>query len=150
MTHYLRFQKFESVHYEHASGLSLPVGFSLIAKTEFYVDKKDGKQKRRSPKTKNEHYQALLRQAVHNQIPFQYVMNDVWYACADNLKFIKNNFQKDFIMPLKSNRKVALSLADKQEGLSCQWTRWNSNCTPPWKSTLKAWTSRSCWSSTSS
>src|SRR5215203_6621386 len=38
----------------HAGGLSLPVGFSLIAKTEFYIDKKDGKQKRRSPRTKNE------------------------------------------------------------------------------------------------
>jgi hypothetical protein len=100
----------------HASGLSLPVGFSLIAKTEFYLDKKDGKQKRRSPKTKNEHYQDLLRQAVRNQIPFQYVMNDVWYASADNMKFIKNDLKKDFIMPIKSNRKVALSLIDKQQG----------------------------------
>ena len=100
----------------HASGMSLPVGFSRIAKTEYYVDKKDGKQKRRSPKTKNEHYQDLLRQAVRNQIPFQYVMNDVWYASADNMKFIKNDLNKDFIMPIKSNRKVALSLADKQQG----------------------------------
>ena len=100
----------------HASGLSLPVGFSLVAKTEHYIDKKDEKQKRRSPKTKNEHYQDLLRQAVRNQIPFQYVMNDVWYASADNMKFIKNEIKKDFIMPIKSNRKVALSLADKQQG----------------------------------
>jgi hypothetical protein len=38
----------------HASGLTLPVGFSLVAKTEFYRDPKDGKQKRRSPITKNE------------------------------------------------------------------------------------------------
>src|SRR5574341_1557922 len=100
----------------HASSMSLPVGFSLIAKTEFYIDKKEGKQKRRSPKTKNEHYQDVMRQAVRNQIPFQYVMNDVWYASADNMKFIKNDLQKDFIMPIKSNRKVALSLTDKQQG----------------------------------
>ncbi len=100
----------------HASDMSLPVGFSLIAKTEYYIDQKDGKQKRRSPKTKNEHYQDLLRQAVRNQIPFQYVMNDVWYASADNMKFIKNDLKKDFIMPIKSNRKVALRLADKQQG----------------------------------
>src|SRR5574341_1947903 len=100
----------------HASSMSLPVGFSLIAKTEIYIDKKEGKQKRRSPKTENEHYQDVMRQAVRNQIPFQYVMNDVWYASADNMKFIKNDLQKDFIMPIKSNRKVALSLADKQQG----------------------------------
>src|SRR5450631_1990711 len=28
----------------HASGYSLPVGVSIVAKTEYYVDKKDGKQ----------------------------------------------------------------------------------------------------------
>jgi len=106
---------FVSVLY-HAGGLSLPVGFSLIAKTEHYLDKKDGKQKRRSPKTKNEHYRDLLRQAVRNQIPFLYVMNDTWYASADNMKFVKHELQKDFIMPIKSNRKVALSLTDKQQG----------------------------------
>ena len=106
---------FVSARY-HASGLSLPIGFSLIAKTEFYLDKKDGKQKRRSPKTKNAHYQDLLRQAVRNQILFRYVMNDVWYASADNVKFIQRDLNKDFIMPIKSNRKVALSLADKQHG----------------------------------
>src|SRR3989337_2482054 len=32
----------------HSAGLSLPVGFELIAKTEHYVDPKDGKEKRRS------------------------------------------------------------------------------------------------------
>jgi hypothetical protein len=28
------------------------------------------------------------------------------------MKFIKNDLKKDFIMPIKRNRKVALSLAD--------------------------------------
>src|SRR6476469_3210142 len=36
----------------HAQGVSLPVGVTLIAKTEHYLDKKDGKPKRRSPKGK--------------------------------------------------------------------------------------------------
>jgi DDE superfamily endonuclease len=100
----------------HAGELSLPVGFSLVAKTEYYTDKKDGKQKRRSPVSKNEHYQTLVRQAVTNQIRFQYVLNDVWYASADNMKFIKHDLDKDFVMPIKANRKVALSLLDKQQG----------------------------------
>jgi hypothetical protein len=38
----------------YSQGMSLPVGLTLIAKTEHYVDKKDGKTKRRSPVTKNE------------------------------------------------------------------------------------------------
>jgi hypothetical protein len=100
----------------HARGQSLPVGFRLVAKTEYYTDKKDGKTKRRSPISKNEHYQALIRQAHANQIPFQYVLNDVWYASADNMNFIKEELHLDFIMPLKANRKVALSREDKAQG----------------------------------
>ena len=52
----------------HNTGISLPVGFELIAKTEHYTDPKDGKEKRRSPKTKNEYYREMTQQAVHNQI----------------------------------------------------------------------------------
>jgi hypothetical protein len=100
----------------HSGGVSLPVGFSLIAKTEYYIDKKDGKHKRRSPVGKNEFYRALLQQAVKNQISFSYVLNDVWFASAENMNFVKHTLHKDFVMPIKANRKVALSLADKQQG----------------------------------
>lgn len=58
----------------------------------------------------------LLRIAVHNQVPFRYVLNDVWFASAKNMKYVKVELHKDFIMPLKSNRKVALSESDKQQG----------------------------------
>jgi hypothetical protein len=100
----------------HSQGVSLPVGFALVAKTEHYIDKKDGKEKRRSPVSKNEHYRTLLEHAVQNQIPFRYVLNDVWYASAENMMFIRHTLEKEFIMPIKANRKVALSLADKQQG----------------------------------
>jgi hypothetical protein len=73
----------------HAGGYSLPVGFTIVAKTEFSLDKKDGKQKRRSPIGKNEHDRDLLRHAKQNQIPFKYVLSDVWYSAADNMTFIK-------------------------------------------------------------
>lgn len=99
-----------------SQGMSLPVGVTLIAKTEQYVDKKDGKTKRRSPVTKNEHARQMLRQAVVNQIPFKYVLNDVWFASAENMRFITQDLKKDFVMPLKANRKVALSLDDKRQG----------------------------------
>jgi hypothetical protein len=55
----------------HNQGISLPVGFELIAKTEHYTDPKDGKEKRRSPKTKNEYYREMTQQAVRNQIQFK-------------------------------------------------------------------------------
>ncbi|MDQ3254608.1 MAG: transposase, partial [Acidobacteriota bacterium] len=57
-----------------------------------------------------------LRIAVHNQVPFQYVLNDVWFASADNMKYVKRDLRKDFIMPLKSNRKVAVSEVNKRRG----------------------------------
>lgn len=107
----------------HASGYSLPVGFSLVAKTEYYTDKKDGKRKRRSPISKNEYYRDLLTNARHNQILFQYVLSDVWYSAAENMMFIQHDLNKDFIMPLKSNRKLALSLPAKRNG---QWVRIDS------------------------
>lgn len=58
----------------------------------------------------------LLRVAVHNQVKFRYVVNDSWYASADNMKFIKHGLKKEFVMPLKDNRKVALSDKEKQMG----------------------------------
>ena len=45
----------------HANEVSLPIDYHLIQKTEFYTDKMTGKEKRRSPVTKNEVYQQLLR-----------------------------------------------------------------------------------------
>ena len=106
---------FMTVLYHHA-GVSLPVNFTLVAKTEHYLDKKDGKQKRRCPIGKNEYYRQMTQQAVHNQIRFKYVLNDVWFASAENMRWVKSTLHKEFVMPLKANRKVALSLADRQQG----------------------------------
>lgn len=96
--------------------VSLPIAFDLVEKTEPYVDQKTGKAKRRSPISKNARYRMLLGIAVHNQVPFQYVLNDLWYASADNMKYVKRDLHKEFIMPLKHNRKVAVSEAAKQHG----------------------------------
>jgi len=100
----------------HTRGVSLPVGFELVHKTEHYPDPKTGKDKRRSSRTKNDMYRDLLQQAVTNQIRFKYVLNDIWFASAENMKFVKNTLKKDFVMPLKTNRKVALSAEAQQAG----------------------------------
>ncbi len=99
-----------------SQGVSVPVGFHLVAKTEKYVDPKTQKEKRRSPVSKNAVCQEQIKQAVTNRIPFRFVLFDVWFASADTMKFIKQKQQRDFICPLKTNRKVALSLADKHQG----------------------------------
>jgi DDE superfamily endonuclease len=96
--------------------VSLPVAFDLVSKTDTYVDAKTGKQKRRSQITKNARYRMLLQLCVHNQIKFRYVLNDSWYSAADNMNFIHLDLKKDFVMPLKANRKVALSEAEQQAG----------------------------------
>ena len=97
-------------------GVSLPVGFHLVAKTEKYVDPKTQKEKRRSPVSKNAVCQELIKQAVTNLLPFRFVLFDVWFASAETLGFIKQDQQRDFICPLKTNRKVALSRAEQQQG----------------------------------
>ena len=100
----------------HAQEVALPVTFAIVTKTETYIDSKSGKEKRKSTVTKNEEYRHMLRQTTQNQIPFKYVLNDLWFASAENMNFVKHDLDKEFIMGLKSNRKVALSLDDKQQG----------------------------------
>jgi hypothetical protein len=100
----------------HNQGVSLPVGFELVQKTTRYVDPKDGKEKRRADKTKNEMYRDLLHQAVKNQISFKYALNDIWFASAENMNFVHLTLKKEFVMPLKGNRKVAMSVEAKQQG----------------------------------
>jgi hypothetical protein len=100
----------------YAQGVALPVAFEIVSKTEQYMDKKTGKEKRRSKITKNEYYRRMLQATCRNNIPFRYVLNDIWFAAAENMCFVKLDLKKDFIMALKSNRKVALSADDKSKG----------------------------------
>jgi hypothetical protein len=100
----------------YAQEIALPVAFEIVHKTEKYIDKKTGKEKRKSKTTKNEHARNML-QAVHkNKIPFQHVLADIWFASAENMRFVKMDLEKDFIMAVKGNRKVALSKDDKANG----------------------------------
>ena len=100
----------------YAQGVVLPVAFEIVSKTEHYIDPKTSKAKRRSKTTKNEHMRQMLQVVSRNQIPFKYVLTDIWFASAENMRFVKLDLQKDFIMALKGNRKVALSEDDKAKG----------------------------------
>ena len=97
--------------------VSLPVSYEVVTKPEVYKDPKSGKYKRRSQVTKNE----LVRQRLKilsqsNHLRFKYVLNDIWFSSKDNMKWIKKELDKEFVMALKGNRLVALSEQDKGQG----------------------------------
>ncbi|OIO17361.1 MAG: IS701 family transposase [Ignavibacteria bacterium CG_4_8_14_3_um_filter_37_9] len=100
----------------YSNGYRIPVTFDLVRKTKTVVDEKTKKEKRISEETKNEKYQRMLKACVKNNIKFNYVLNDVWYASSENMMLVKEKLKKDFIMPIKTNRKIALSQKDKLSG----------------------------------
>ena len=115
-------------HYDHSKGrtvkginlltglyvgkddLGLPVTYELIKKDSVGVD-----GRRKSSVSKNESMRNCLSSVVNNEIKFKWVITDIWFASAENMKSIKGH-GKEFIMPLKQNRKIALSAQDKARG----------------------------------
>lgn len=91
----------------------VPINYSIVKKTKLIYDEKKEKDKRVSEVTKNQMYQKMLDQIAKNKIQYKYVINDVWYASAANMVHIKKKLGKEFIMPIKTNRKVAFSRKDK-------------------------------------
>lgn len=98
----------------YSQDVSLPVDFELIRKTELVTDPKTGKQSWQSAETKNAMLRRMVDSFIRKQVPFRHVLADIWFASVENMIFIKQKKQKDFVMPLKANRRVALSEADKQ------------------------------------
>jgi len=100
----------------YSQGVRVPVVFDLVRKTKTVIDERTNKEKRVSEKTKNEQYREMIKICVKNQIKFKYVLNDVWYASSENMMYVKEELGKDFIMPIKTNRKIALNKKDKLNG----------------------------------
>lgn len=100
----------------HSNDVSLPVGVHLVIKSDYETDPKTGKRKRKAMFTKNHYCRSLLAQAVQNNLRFRYVLMDIWFASAENIMFIRHDLDKHCIVPLKPNRKAALSLEEKKQG----------------------------------
>jgi len=112
-------------HYDHTKGrsvkgvnmltglylgdgdVSIPVVYELVEKD---VVGKGGK--RTSSVGKNERMRRCLDRVLWNGVKFKWVITDIWFGSAQNMSHIKGN-GKEFIMPLKGNRLVALSVADR-------------------------------------
>jgi hypothetical protein len=98
-------------------GFSIPIAYEIIHKTESYLDSKTGKIKRRSAESKNDLVRRRLR-IIHqyNKVQFQTLVWDSWFSSNENMAFTHKELKKDFVGAIKSNRKAALSLEDKQQG----------------------------------
>ena len=93
----------------------LPIGYRIIAKTEEYADEKTGETKRKSPETKNEMMQEMIKRHIQNEVKFRYILADSWYSSAGNMRFIAKK-KKVFIFELKDNRKIALGVKERNTG----------------------------------
>ena len=93
--------------------MRIPCGVEFIKKDLWITDPKTGKQRRKSSTTKNELFRKMLVEC-HGKFLFDYVLEDSWFSSVENMICCKEELKQDFIMALKSNRKVALSKQDKE------------------------------------
>ena len=97
----------------HVDDVSIPVAFELIKKLVQYSDLKTKKRKRKGLVTKNELMRQMLAVCIGNKLKFRFVLFDIWFSSAENMRYIKETHQKDFVCALKSNRLIALSKEDQ-------------------------------------
>lgn len=61
----------------------------------------------------------MIRTATFdNRIKYRWVLADVWFCSNDNMEYIKFKLNKEFVMPIRTNRLVAFSRTDANRG---QW-----------------------------
>jgi hypothetical protein len=94
--------------------MSPPTGVCFVNKDISYIDKQD-KTKTKSSISKQEYFRTLVKHV--NQIRrFRYVLSDSWFACSEKMKFVVEDYGRNFMMGMKENRKVALSKNYKANG----------------------------------
>jgi len=96
--------------------IALPIGYEVIMKDLNFCDVKTTKEKRQSSTTKNQHFRALIKQAIVNQVLFDYMLADNWFGAKDNMEFIHYELKKFFIFGIKTNRLIAFSEEEKKKG----------------------------------
>ena len=104
-------------HYADDTGISIPLGYEIITKTEDKWSEKYKKSIKKSLFTKNEIMQDKLQILHnHNEVKYKYILFDKWFTSIKNLLFIEEELKKKFVCPIKSNRKIALTLEEKNKG----------------------------------
>lgn len=98
----------------YSSEISVPAAVEFVTKPLKTINEK-GRQVRKSRQSKNQLFRKMVGHAFNN-LDFAYVLADSWYGNSHNMQFINDHHQGKFIFALKSNRKVALSMEDKNKG----------------------------------
>lgn len=93
----------------------MPGAYELIQKDQQKLDPKTGKTKWVSGLSEHQLLRQMAKQCVANNLVFKGILADCWYSCADTFTYI-NDLERPFIMPIKVNRKAALSQVDHQQG----------------------------------
>ena len=106
-----------NAHY-HAKDTAVPIAYELVKKPILYSDLKTKKVRRKAEITKNEMLRDMLKVCCQNCLLFRYVLTDSWFCSNENMLFIRHQCDKHFLMAMKSNRKLSLSLEDKKQGRS--------------------------------
>lgn len=96
--------------------LRIPLAYQVVKKTVIFSEIKTGKEKRRSPVTKNEMMREMIFQQIKNQVSFKYVLGDSWFASNDNMRFIASK-EKYFIFDMKENRLAVTDELARNQGL---------------------------------
>lgn len=96
------------------SKFSIPHTFGVIEKDKFFYYPEDGKWRRPQLQTKHEVLQSVVSEAIERNLKFKYVGTDIWFASADNMRFIKMDCDKEFICPIKSNRHFKMNGSEKE------------------------------------
>jgi len=110
---YIKGLNFVSLLYQ-AGDLALPLAVELVRKTVPVWDAKTQQTKYRSPFTKNEYLQQMLR-AAQQQVAYRYLLADSWYASAENMSLVRA-LGHHFVFALESSRTVALSEGARAQG----------------------------------
>ncbi len=96
----------------------MPLDLEVVKKLEYKIDIETGKPFREQVRSKHEIYRSFITNAIQNSVPFSIVLNDVWFASAENMIFLKRDLGKDFIMPVKTNRQMKLIGEAKYQAVS--------------------------------
>ena len=96
--------------------ITLAIGFDVVQKPIEFCELKTRKQKRQATISKNELTRDYLQICQQNQVKYKYVLADSWFSSKENMNWIHQRLNKHFMMALKSNRTVALSKEEKQQG----------------------------------
>ena len=103
----------------------MPIGFEIVHKDISVCDPKTGREFQRASVSKNELARELIKQALANQVPFEYVLADTWFGSKETMTFIHYEMKKKFVFGLKSNRLVALIDETGKRGQYQKLSEWD-------------------------